>query len=130
MFDVGTVKERLGTFGYEAGEGDDFSLAFCIEKVKSQIKNKTHLNSVPAGLEHIAVDMAAGEFLRAKKTFSPESLAGLDLGMAVKQIQAGDTNTVFATGEGSLTAEQRLDAFIGGLLAGESEILHYRRLKW
>ena len=129
MFDVSIVKERLQAFGYEAGEGDDFSLVFCVEKVRGSIKNKTHLSSVPADLEAVAVDMAAGEFLLAKKTFSPDSLEGLDLGMAVKQIQAGDTNTVFATGEGSLTAEQRLDAFISRLLSREGEILHDRRLK-
>lgn len=130
MFDVKAVKKRLAAFGYEAGEGDDFSLSFCMEKVRSSIRNRTHLDSVPAGLEEAAVDMAAGEFLQAKKTFAPDSLSGLDLGAAVKQIQQGDTNTVFATGEGSLTAEQRLDAFIRSLLSGEKEILHYRRLKW
>lgn len=130
MFDASTVKEKLKSFGYKVKVGDEFSLAFCVEKVQSIIKNKTHLSSVPAGLEAVAVDMAAGEFLLAKKTFSPDSLAGLDLGMAVKQIQEGDTNTVFATGEGSLTAEQRLDVFISRLLSRENEILHYRRLKW
>lgn len=130
MFDVGIVKERLQAFGYEVREGDGFSLTFCVEKVRGSIKNKTHLSSVPADLEAVAVDMAAGEFLLAKKTFFPDSLEGLDLSMAVKQIQAGDTNTVFATGEGSLTAEQRLDAFISRLLSREGEILHYRRLKW
>ena len=108
----------------------DFSLSFCVEKVRGSIKNRTHLDTVPTGLEAAAVDMAAGEFLQAKKTFAPDSLAGLDLGTAVKQIQAGDTNTVFATGEGSLTAEQRLDAFIRRLQSREPEILHYRRLKW
>ncbi len=130
MFDVEAVKERLTAFGYETGEGDDFSLSFCVEKVRGSIRNGTHLDIVPAGLEAAAVDMAAGEFLQAKKTFAPDSLTGLDLGAAVKQIQAGDTNTVFATGEGSLTAEQRLDIFIRHLQARESEILHYRRLKW
>lgn len=130
MFDVSTVKERLKSFGYEAGEEDDFSLAFCMDKVRSIIMNKAHLSSVPAGMEQAAVDMAVGEFLLAKKTFAPDSLSGLDLGAAVKQIQAGDTNTVFATGEGSQTAEQRLDAFISRLLSREEEILHYRRLAW
>lgn len=130
MFDSGAVKKRLAAFGYEAGEGDDFSLSFCVEKVRSSIKNRTHLHAVPSGLEGAAVDMAAGEFLLAKKAFAPDSLAGIDLGAAVKQIQEGDTNTVFATGEGSMTAEQRLDALIGRLLSREAEILHYRRLKW
>lgn len=130
MFDVSTVKERLESFGYEAGEEDGFPLAFCMDKVRSTIKSRAHLSSIPAGLEQAAVDMAAGEFLLAKKTFAPDSLAGIDLGAAVKQIQAGDTNTVFATGEGSQTAEQRLDAFIRRLLSREAEILHYRRLVW
>lgn len=130
MFDVEAVKKRLAAFGYEAGEGDDFSLSFCVEKVRSSIRNRIHLDAVPAGLESAAVDMAAGEFLQAKKTFDPGRLEGLDLGVAVKQIQAGDTNTVFATGEGSLTAEQRLDIFIRRLQAREAEILHYRRLRW
>lgn len=130
MFDANAVKERLKSFGYETGEEDDFFLSFCVEKVCSSIKNRIHMDTVPAGLEPVAVDMAAGEFLQAKKTFAPDSLAGLDLGMAVKQIQSGDTNTVFATGEGSLTEEQRLDAFIRRLQSRESEILHYRRLIW
>ena len=79
----------------------------------------------------IAVDMAVGEFLTAKKTFSPDSIAGLDLDYAVKQIQTGDTNTVFATGEGSQTAEQRLTAFISYLLTyGKGEFACYRRIRW
>lgn len=130
MFDVGAVKERLESFGYQAVEGDDFSMAFCVDKVRSIIKSKAHLSRVPGGLEQAAVDMAVGEFLLAKKTFAPDSLSGIDLGAAVKQIQTGDTNTVFATGEGSLTAEQRLDVFISHLLSREAEILHYRRLVW
>lgn len=129
MFNVDAVKERLKAFGYESA-GDAVSLAACVEKVKNSIQNKIHQNRIPPELENAAVDMAAGEFLLAKKTFAPDSLAGLDLGAAVKQIQTGDTNTVFAAGEGSLTPEQRLDGFIGRLLARERELLHYRRLKW
>ena len=131
MLDVKTVTERLRAFGYEAGEADIFSLAFCVDKVRSTIKNMTHQSRIPAGLENIAVDMAAGEFLQAKKTFASDALAGIDLGMAVKQIQTGDTNTVFATGEGSQTPEQRLSAFITYLLSyGRAEISSFRRLQW
>ena len=83
-----------------------------IEKVRSTIKNEINWNDVPEGLEHIAVDMAVGEFLLSKKTFAPDDLTGFDLEYAVKQIQTGDTNTVFSTGEGSMTPEQRLTSFI------------------
>lgn len=75
--------------------------------------------------------MAAGEFLQAKKTFFPDDLSMIDLSNAVKQIQSGDTNTVFAIGSGNLTQEQRLDIFINHLLSyGKDELKSFRRLRW
>lgn len=131
MFGTEAVKERLKSFGYEVRENDKSALAFCIEKVRSTIRNETNGRDVPEGLEHIAVDMAAGEFLLAKKTFSPDDIAGLDLSPAVKQIQAGDTNTVFVTGDAGMTPEQRLDNLISYLLThGRDELSSYRKLRW
>lgn len=131
VFGTKAVKKRLDSFGYQVREGDDFALTFCVDKVRSTIKNEINWKDVPEGLEHIAVDMAAGEFLLSKKTFAPADIAGLDLEYAVKQIQTGDTNTVFATGEGSLTPEQRLTAFINYLLSyGKSEFNAFRRIRW
>lgn len=125
------VKDRLQSFGYELQEGDEFSLNFCVQKVENTIKNDCNVPAVPEGLKNIAVDMAVGEFLTAKKTFSPNSIAGLDFDAAVKQIQTGDTNTVFAVGEGSLTAEQRLDNFLNYLLTyGREQFSCYRRIRW
>lgn len=131
MFGTEAVKERLKSFGYEVKADDEFALTFCVEKVRSTIKNEINWQDVPEGLEHIAIDMAVGEFLTAKKTFSPDDIAGLDLDFAVKQIQEGDTNTVFATGEASLTPEQRLNNFLNYLLThGRDEFSCYRRLRW
>lgn len=125
------VKERLKSFGYELQEGDEVVISFSIQKVENTVKNDCNTLSIPDGLVNIAVDMAVGEFLTAKKTFSPDSIAGLDLDMAVKQIQAGDTSTVFAIGEESLTAEQRLNAFLNYLLTyGRSEFSCYRKIRW
>lgn len=125
------LKQRLQSFGYELQAGDKFVLLFAVQKVENTIKNDCNTPSIPNGLMNIAVDMAVGEFLTAKKTFSPDSIAGLDLDMAVKQIQTGDTNTIFAAGEGSLTAEQRLDAFLNYLLTyGRTEFSCYRKIKW
>lgn len=124
-------KERLKSFGYEVRADDEFALTFCVEKVRSTIKNDINWKDVPEGLEHIAVDMTVGEFLLSKKTFAPDDLENLDLDGAVKQIQLGDTNVVFTTGEGSLTQEQRLDAFINYLLSyGKAEFSSFRRLRW
>lgn len=125
------VKERLRSFGYEIQDGDEAILNFCIQKVENTIKNDCNTPSIPEGLVYIAIDMACGEFLTAKKTFSPDSIAGLDLDYAVKQIQTGDTNTVFATGEGTQTAEQRLNTFINYLLTyGRDQFSCFRRLRW
>jgi len=126
-----TVKERLKSFGYELQEGDEFALTFSVNKVENTIKNDCNTLSIPDGLMNIAVDMAVGEFLTAKKTFSPDSIAGLDLDFAVKQIQTGDTNTVFAIGEGSSTPEQRLNAFLNYLLTyGRNQFSCYRTIRW
>lgn len=130
MFDINTVKERLKSFGYEVKESDESAIIFCVEKVRNTITNKINCKDIPDGLEYIAVDMAAGEFLLSKKTFAPDDIA-LDLDIAVKQIQVGDTNTVFATGDGSLTPEQRLTAFINYLISyGKADILAYRKIRW
>lgn len=130
MFNADLVLKRLSSLGIETDKSDEFSITFAVEKVRSTIKNEINWQDVPDGLENIAADMAVGEFLLGKKTFAPDSL-NIDLSYAVKQIQAGDTNTVFATGESSLTPEQRLDNFINYLLSyGKGEFASFRRVKW
>ncbi len=125
------AKERLQSFGYEWKNEDEAVLAFSVQKVENTIKNDCNVSKIPNGLINIAIDMAVGEFLLVKKTFSPDDIAGLDLSTAVKQIQEGDTNVTFAAGEGSLTAEQRLENLINYLLTyGKGEFVHYRRLIW
>ena len=125
------VKERLESFGYALKDSDEAILTFSIQKVENTIKNDCNVPSIPDGLMNIAIDMAIGEFLTAKKTFAPADLEGFDLEYAVKQIQTGDTNTVFATGEGSMTPEQRLTSSIHYLLTyGRAEFSCYRKIRW
>ena len=130
MFDLKTVTKRLKSLGYEVEATDEIVLTFCIEKVGNTIRNETNQKEVPRGLEQIATDMAVGEFLLSKVTFSPDTL-DIDLDYAVKQIQEGDTNFSFAVGEGSFTPEQRLNSFINYLTnCGKSQYSAYRRLRW
>lgn len=125
-----TVK-RLESFGYVIKTEDKAMLDFAVEKASNTVKNDCNVSEVPEGLVNIAVDMAVGEFLTVKKVFSPSDIAGLDLDYAVKQVQAGDTNTVFAVGDGSRTPEQRLDDFINCLLSyGRREFDCYRKIRW
>lgn len=131
MFDIDTVKERLKSLGYKVKAKDEFALTFCVDKVRKYIMTEINHKDVPEGLEHIAVDMAVGEFLLSKKTFAPDDLTNLDLDMAVKEISLGDTKTTFAVGEGSQTSEQRLNNFINYLLTyGTAQFSAYRRLRW
>lgn len=125
------LRERLAAFGYELQPADEALLVFALDKAVGSIKNDCNLADLPEGLQRIAVEWAAGEFLQAKKAFAPDDLAGLDLEAAVKQIQAGDTTVVFAAGEGSQTPEQRLNGLINYLLSyGRAELACYRRLRW
>lgn len=125
------LRERLAALGYAVQGADEALLGFALDKAVGSIKNDCNLADLPEGLQRIAVEWAAGEFLQAKKAFAPDDLAGLDLEAAVKQIQAGDTNVVFAAGEGSQTPEQRLNGLINYLLSyGRAELACYRRLRW
>lgn len=125
------MKERLESFGCVLNVGDEALITFSVQKVENTIKNDCNVLFVPKGLINVAVNITVGEFLMAKKTFSPGDIAGLNLDFAVKQIQAGDTNTVFATGEASMTLEQRLNNLIIHLLThGRDEFSNYTKLRW
>ncbi len=112
-----------------AGAADDPLLDILLQNVQQRILNKTNQSVIPEGLESVAVYMAVGEYLNAKKATG--QLTGFDLDAAIKQIQEGDTNTVFALGEGSLTPEQRLNVLIDHLINGRSdELYRFRKMVW
>lgn len=112
-----------------AGAADDPLLDIVLNNVQWRIKNLSNLSEIPEGLESLAVSMAVGEYLNMKKVSG--QLEGFDLDAAIKQIQEGDTNTVFAIGDGSSTPEQRLDALISYLISGRTrELYRFRRFVW
>ena len=112
-----------------AGAADDPLLDMVLNNVQWRIKNLSNLSEIPEGLESLAVSMAVGEYLNMKKATG--SLEGFDLEAAIKQIQEGDTNTVFAIGDGNLTPEQRLNSLIDYLTNGRSrELYRFRKFVW
>lgn len=123
------VLKRLESLSYAVKEDDTWMIGFAAQKVESTVKNSCNTSSIPAGLRFVAVDMVCGEFLYSKKQTG--SLDDFDLEVAVKQVQAGDTNVTFAVGEGSASVEQRLDALFSYLInSGKGEFVCYRRVKW
>lgn len=128
VYDVGKLLE---SFGYTLQDGDDWLLGFCIQKVENSIKNECNVSSVPCGLKKIAAQQTVGEFLFAKKGMGQLQGFEVNIDAAIKQIQEGDTSVTFAFGDGSMTPEKRLDLLIAYLIHnGESEYVHYRRLRW
>ena len=112
-----------------AGAADDPLLDIVLNNVQWRIKNLSNLSEIPEGLESLAVSMAVGEYLNMKKVSG--QLDGFDLEAAIKQIQEGDTNTVFAIGDGNLTPEQRLNSLIDYLTNGRSrELYRFRKFVW
>ena len=124
--DVVTLLAALGV----AGAAENPLLDLVINQVQWRIKNLTNLQEVPEGLVGLAVQMAAGEFLSMMK--GSGQLEGFELEeAAIKQIQEGDTNTVFSVGYGSYTQEQRLNSLIDFLINGQiGEIYRYRKMVW
>lgn len=125
--DVITLLTAIGV----TGAGDDPLLPYMVNSVTERVKNETNQSKIPEGLHYVAVELVVGDYLTFKKNAGQLNIDGLDLEAAVKQIQEGDTNTVFAIGAGSMTPEQRLDSLISRLCRDRSrEFIRYRRLVW
>lgn len=125
------LNELLTALGL-ADMADDPLKAYVLSSVTERLLNETNLTEqLPEGLACLGAELALGELLRLKKSMGLLEIEGLDLDAAVKSIQEGDTNITFASGEGSLTPEQRLDVLIACLTSDRSrEVLRYRRLVW
>lgn len=104
-------------------------LTFIIEKVTNHIKNQTNLYSIPDGLREIAIDMVVGEFLYTKKSMGLLNIDSLNFEVMVKQVQDGDTNTVFAVEEG-MSLENQFNHFLSYLQHPNADFAKYRVLTW
>ena len=126
------ILQRLISFGYTPSEADSWMITFCMQKVENHIKNSCNISEIPDELKEIEIDRICGEFLFSKKqTNQLNADNGFDVEMAIKQVQAGDTNVTFAVGEGSETLETKLNALISYLMNfGEGDFVCYRQLKW
>lgn len=120
------VGARLDSLGISMRGSDSWVLDFAIQKVKHHINNACNTPSLPDGLYEVAVDMACGEFLFAKKQGG--TLSDLDFEAVVKQVSAGDTTVSFDTTQ---SPEKRFDDLISFLLTrGTGDFACYRKLKW
>ena len=126
------ILQRFISFGYKPNEKDSWMITFCMQKVENHIKNSCNISEIPDELKEIEIERICGEFLFSKKqTGQLNAENGFDVEMAIKQVQAGDTNVTFAVGEGSETLETKLNALISYLMNyGEGDFICYRQIKW
>lgn len=126
------VVMRLKFFKYNVPESEKSIIDYVILKVLSSVNNKTNqcytIDDIPYGLYSIVVDKVVGEFLMLKKNTG--DIPELDLSPVEKQIQVGDTNTVYAV-ETVSSPEKRYDTLINFLMTGrDDELIKHRRLAW
>ena len=126
------VVMRLKFFKYDVPESEKSIIDYVILKVLSSVNNKTNqcytADDIPYGLYSIVVDKVVGEFLMFKKNMG--DIPELDLSPVEKQIQVGDTNTVYAV-ETVSSPEKRYDTLINFLIfARDNELIRYRRFTW
>lgn len=113
------------------GADSDPLLDFVIQSVTDTIQNATNQPAIPDGLVSAAVYNVVGQYLNFTKNAGKLNMDAVDLDGGVKQIQEGDTNVVFAIGEGDMTPEGRLEQLISWLITyGRDQYNRYRRLSW
>lgn len=127
----GRIEIRAGklleTAGYALTDGDGALIRICAEHAGQEIMNFCNLTEVPEELLLCAARLTAAEFLRLKKaTGALIGFEGVDLTVAVKSIQEGDTSVSFDNS----SAEKRLDAWIEALESCRRQLTAYRRLAW
>lgn len=124
---------RLGALGVTVSNDptstDMYLLKFAVNKTADHIKNQTNLSAVPEGLTHVAIDMAVGEFLYAKKSMGLLDVSSLDFSTAAKRVKDGDTDVEFLVDVKS-TPEANFNAFLNYLQHNETDFVKYRVLSW
>lgn len=129
------VYERLISLGYEIpivenayqpSAMDEMMLSFINDKCVKHVKGECNTDTVPEEIELKVVDNIVGEFLMNKKNLGQLALNDIDFSGAVKQLELGDTNIVFA--DGGSQAEM-FDCLISYLMQ-PIDFSDYRRIRW
>lgn len=130
---IGKVKERLAALGItlsnEPTSTDGYLVNFAVDKTLNHINNQTNLPTVPEGLTQVAIDMATGEFLFAKKSMGLLNIETLNFDAVEKRVKDGDTDVEFAV-DAKSTPEAKFDAFLHYLQHNEVDFIRYRVLVW
>lgn len=131
--DLELIKKRLENFGYEYKKDKDKWVleSFLIPKVTDHIKNETNQDEIPEGLINIAVDMVVGEFLFSKKNSGQFSIQQEAVEKELAKITEGDVSYEYVNTTNAQSNDAKLDTLFNYLMHGhDSELTHYRKLRW
>lgn len=124
------VVERLGTLGYNLNEGDVTTLELVINGTEQYIKNFCNISEIPYELHYVAVDMAAGTFLKTKQSIGVDVCELIDFSTGdVASIKEGDVTIEFNSG-GSSSAIGMFNKLTDRLCNKREELTAFRKMRW
>lgn len=126
------VARRLRMLGVDYASEKDEAVIYATDKAESEILNETNQVSVPEGLRHAWIDMAAGFYLQEQKSTAQLQNCEIFGSAPMKSITEGDVSVTFASAsDGVKTPEARLDELINKLInPPKSAFAKYRRFVW
>lgn len=124
------VVERLGTLGYNLNEGDITTLELVINGTEQYIKNFCNVSEIPCELHYVAVDMAAGTFLKTKQSIGADVNELIDFNTGdISSIKEGDITIEFNSGNSS-SAVGMFNKLTDRLCNRSEELTAFRKMRW
>lgn len=124
------VVERLTTLGYAIEDGDTLTLQQVIIRVEQYIRNFCHICRIPKELYPVAVDMAAGHFLKEKSASGDNVNSNIDFESGnIKSITEGDVSITYNS-DSDNSATAKYNELLDNLCNRDSELLAFRKLRW
>ncbi len=140
MEKITRLNSLLTALGFPPHQSDDVPLLkWASDQAENYARLELNLPYIPEELEKPLLNIAAGEYLKAKKAASYEEASAptvssdppvASFAPVIKRLELGDTKTEFDT-DNSTTPEQRFDLLTEYLItSGKDQAKGYRRLKW
>jgi hypothetical protein len=124
------VIKRLESLGYAPDENDSALIEFSMYGAIQYIKNFCNITIIPEELYYVAVDMAAGNFLRTKVSIGEPVSDNIDFDTGrTNSITEGDVSISYNY-DGNTSKEAMFTALLDSLCNKDAELVTFRKLRW
>ena len=118
------------SLGYDIKEGDQASIVSETVRAERYICNFCNIRKVPKELYAVAVDMAAGHFLKEKSASGDNVNSNIDFESGnIKSITEGDVSITYNS-DSDNSATAKYNELLDNLCNRDSELLAFRKLRW